>query len=147
MADKYRRERMSRDEREQAIQRRLDAEAAQEVAEQRAGRKLDESFDSEMEGLLGMPLDDVRALFDHNRSDVDPKLRKAMQEAGKLARANKPQRAAKIVRRNQKDARAAIKKTQKSGCVVVALLMLAAVSSVVGAGVWGAVEVVSALAN
>lgn len=152
-SDKDRMNRLAREaaerrkaERDEAIQRRLDAEAAEEEILKKYNTQSDDEFITGFEDLLkdiGVSKDDfIKAI----ENDPDAKRAKeageAFREAQKIGKKN-PKKAAKIIKNNKskiKDSAKAGKKAS-SGCVVVGALLISAFG---GVG-YGAIELISRL--
>jgi len=135
--------------REQRIQDRLDAEAAQEDRD----AKMDDAFMREARGMFGVELTEIEEFARENADDlIDAgEAQRVIQRARKQARggwftrpnknkAARTLRGSKAVRDAAKQA-----KKKKDGCLGCAVVTVLTLAGSAGSVVWGAVELVAAL--
>jgi hypothetical protein len=131
-----------KEKRDNAIQRRMDAEAA--------AQREDLNWEIEARKYLGDDIVDIEKGLREAPTDAEiAEALRVFDEARKKAKggmfsSGDQQAAAKHIKKNQDKIKKAQKKANK-GCTVVALLLLAVGGSAVAGAVWGAAEVISAL--
>jgi hypothetical protein len=139
--------RQAQDKRNNAIQARLEREAQEE-----RDRKLDKSFEDEARALFGMDIADIEEGIEDFKGPSDADIEAATAairaarkaaEPGIIFGAN-PEKAKKILNKNQAAIKKAAAKT-RSGCAVVGLLTLTAVLGAAGGSIWGVAEIISAM--
>jgi hypothetical protein len=139
---------------EEAYKKRIAREIAEEEAREMAAndRAVDDSLMFETFELLGMRASEVAAYQAaaeeaiKDTINVDDAMR-AIKKGKKEYRKGNKAKAAKILGGNKNVAKLRKAAKKKKGCAVVALLMLTIGGGTFGSLVWGAVEVVSALAR
>lgn len=146
---------------EDAVRKRLMREAAEEAlaeaadADPAVAKWLDDDLAAGMTDILGMPPDKLQralgdAIPDLSASEVKAAIRDAQaarkaMEGGWLSGPD-PEKAAKILKGNSNLKGLAKSRTEKS-CFIFALLLLAGFGTAAGSIVWGAIELVGALAR
>lgn len=124
-----------KDERLEATQRQLDAEAA--------FARTEHDFADFLSSEIGGSLQEVRDGLDMSNEEDAKFHREVMDKLAKAQRNNDTTKAKKIVKANKGKMKEAAKKG-KRGCVVVAIMIVSVIGAAAAGGVWGAVEVISA---
>jgi hypothetical protein len=148
--------RKKRERREYLRKQKEQDDALQEAIEKdpQLADYIDYDFERQIKQMTGVSMSDMRKVKPGegvSDADVDEAMEviaKAKREAeGGVFRAKNPKKAKRTLE-NSKAVKKVSKKAKKDkGCAVVALLMLTIGGSAFGSLVWGAVEVVSALAR
>jgi len=142
-------ERKRREQRDREIAERLHREADMEEAQRLRDQKSDQAFEKEIAGLLGVgSYDELRDVMRDALESDDNEISKAAGQYFKAIKGGNEKRAKSIAKKNKSKLREQAKKTKaKKGCLSVLILLVATGTTLAGGAVWGAVEVVSALAG
>lgn len=142
-------ERMARKkrERQEFLRQQREAEAAEQEALDRYNAAEDKELADFFQEHFGAELDELQKDV-HEILGGDEGIERALGEIKRAAKKGKFGKAKRIARQNKARFKKAKKEIdKKKGCAVIALLMLTVGSGVLGSAVWGAVELVSALAR
>ena len=155
-------DRLARKKRERAeYLAKQKAQAEQDKALQEAIEKdpqladyIDYDFERQIKQMTGVSMSDMRKVQPGegvSESDVDEAMRVIEQAKraaeGGVFRAKNPKKAKRLLDNSSAVKKVGKKAKKSKGCVIAALLMLTIGGGTFGSLVWGAVEVVSALAR
>lgn len=137
-----------RAERDEAIQQRLDEQAAQEERDS----KMDDAFLREARELFGVELEEIEEYArDHADDLIDAdEAKRVIKEARKQAKGGwlsspNPRKAAKTLKGSKAVRDAAEQARKKKGCFLFTVLAGLALAGVAWSATWGVVELVAAM--
>jgi hypothetical protein len=128
----------------------------EQEAQEARDQKMNKAFEEEAKALFGDYIEDIEDGINDYQGPSDADIAaaaKAIRDARKAAEggmfsSGDPAKARKILNQNKGVIKKAQKKApKKGGCTLFALIILVAIGSAVSGSVWGAVEIISALAN
>lgn len=141
-----------RAERDAAIQKRLDEQAAAETAQRERDSKMDGAFLAEAYDVLGFELDEIEEYARKHADDLidATEAQRVIAQARRQAKGGwftkgNSRKAVKTLKSSKAVRNAAEQAKKKNGCFLFTALAGLALAGVAWVATWGAVELVSAL--